>query len=535
MAKIVPVRPPLKGLNTLDPFVDFNSGYARELTNYAIYNGRLHQRPAVRTTGDPTLSIGIIHWFDGSKAIDYVTGNIYDTITGATAAGIGGACHNHAYTIKHASIELLFGCREPRSPSNPAFTAWTFTTLGLTATAIEGGCSHKGRLYVHDGSTIEYSDIAQITGAIPAGNTRDYTDLLSGQEILRCFSVTVQPGNQTENVFVIFGKSGRVLVFQGDYPKATNWYLIGKFDMPKSPNCVSFVEIDGDIWVSTIKYAYWLRDLFEGGAQTAYQNSPSLPVETLWQALQWDDSAAAALPEASHSFYLGRVEDTEMDAIVCQCSEKNGTASQLGSIADYNNEAAQLVYFRKYNAWALWLGTPFFTPVRETSAGVYSAVDYTNLIKYLSMEYLQDFDQDGSNTYVEYDIETSWKTPYIEPFGGRVQKLVGVRPYYKNTLNGNLALVEAIFDYSDLNSPWGFATQSTVTEIPAGVSVDGSLDREANDWDTYNGYIPIGGEGGTLSLRFTQKPKTGTSDDAQMHDMLAANAYVEDGGEMVGG
>ncbi len=525
--KIVPLPIPIAGLNTITPFSPIAQGYARELTNYVNVDGRYRQRPACRTELYKSAVNEWFYWLDYSSSNWYGIdndGDIYDLTAGTTAANIGGTPQARATVVKHASLELIFGLRQPRLSVYP-FTAWTFTTLGIVATAIKCGCSHKGRLYVTDGSTIEYSAIGQITGAIPGGNTFSISDVMQGETVIRMFSLTIQTGNSTETAIVMMGNQGRVLIYSGDYPGSTTWLLLGNYKMPRPASNVAFVEIDGDVFVATDRYAYWLRDLLQGNAQTAYSNSPSKLIENLWSNQYWVSTPSDV--QIAHCFYIDKIGGVVFDVIVCQCFSLDLVDTQ-----SYTNESIYLVYHRKYKSWAVWFMSPFFHPVVQKPVtgfddpGFY-AQDYRNEIKSLVPTYAVDKSTVFSQ---EPDIECTWKTPFVSPYDGKNQKVDGVRPFYNNNNSGYFHKAQAIFDFSDANAPYCFATQEAVTEIPAGkASGFSSLGLPDNTYDNYTGFINIGGIGGGVSFQFTQKREDGSSEQ-QVQGISAATAYITDGG-----
>ena len=523
--KIIPIPIPILGLNTVNPFVSFDSGYAREFTNQMLLNGRVYSRATCRTQlYNPSLTSNGVHWFDVVNADingDAILpdGKIRRISDGSGATTIGGSPSYNATQVKHVSLNLVFGCREPRLARSP-FTTWTFTTLGITATVINCGCSHRGRLYVTDGSTIEWSNVEQITGTM-AGTT-SLSAFLDGQSIIRMFSVTINPSLTTENVLVLFGDGGRVLVYQGENPGASNWQLIGKFDMPKPISNVSFVEISGDIFVAGRTFAYWFRDLFNGGAQTAYDNSPTRPIENLWNTATWKSSVSDQ--EVSHSFYMASI-----DAIITMSSEQSiGSLYAYTDIADYQNEGVYYVYFRKYNAWGIWFAPPFFTPVQDDGVGGFWGTSYASEIRtFGGPAFMRD-----SFLGVDIDVETSWKTPYLSLPGGNGLKVNGVRLFFENTISGYFHKVRAIFDNSDYNSvPFGWYTQSTVAQYNPGNYGEASNDSGAHTYNQYNPFLGVGGSGGAVSLQFTMKPKSGSL-YSQRQSIYAANLILEDAGEM---
>jgi hypothetical protein len=525
---IVPIPLPLRGLTTVYPDVPLDSGYARELTNVLLRDGRVKLRPSCRNFYSTTTNRGHLKWFSiGSSASNSYgiinDGTIYRLSGDQTPGSIGGIVHDLATSSKHVSIELVFGLREPRLADYP-FTAWNFTTIGIAATEITTGCSHKGRLFVTDGSGIEYSELGAVAG--PMFGTLPISANMAGQEVVRMFSATVQQGLGSDNVLAVFGNGGRVLIYSGEYPDHPNWQLVGKFDMEAPNGRASFVQVDEDVMVGTGRYCYWLRDLFAHGPAFAHDNRPSAPIENLWQRLIWyQPSFDPDLPEQSHAFYI-----KEIDAIAFQCSEANiADRYSLALIGSYFNEGAYLVYFREYKAWALWLMTPLFQPTRLVGQAVVGT-DYHSTTKYMSTSFITDRRSIVEPTTVP--IEATWKTPYLRRVDGQYTSVKGVRPQFLNTSSGYLHRVRAILDYSDYNAPWGFSTQSMVSQIAPGSASTGNADQPANQWGHYRPLISLGGSGGGVSFEFNLK-KRDDSAGTESIELYGATAYIEGGGTSI--
>jgi hypothetical protein len=539
MGRINQLEIPLGGLNTVNPFVPLESGFARELTNYGIINGRLQKRP-------PSLSryedanFNQMVWYDifWDRVITN-TGTIR-TLSGASTGGsIGGTpVYGLAHVVKHVSLTLLIGVREPRDAVGLTFTAWTFTTIGITASAITSACSHKGRLYVCDGSVIEYSNVGQITGAMY--DSFDVSEFMDGQTVSRIFTCTIGSGNtNADNVFVIFGDAGKVLVYQGDYPASSTWNLIGNYDMPALASVQAFVEIDGDIFVATKKYAYWFRELFIGGTQTAYENSPTRPIENLWASCLWQYSATNNTVLNSHIFYY-----EPYDAIICQCSSSSLVKTGTAQIADYETDAVYFVYHKKYRAWALWLMAPLYSPIVGQSS--YSTRDQTYIYGQGLTDQIRSIGTASFPRQVNYDtitlspdvkvkIETSWKTPYFANPKGLLQKITGLRPFFSDTVEGFFDKIRIIFDYSDQNTLYGFYSQSNapIVRVPSNYA-DAQILVPTVESDQYSPYVSISGIGGQGSVQFTQGgDSTATSNDINTQEIYGAAVYVEDGGVMI--
>lgn len=557
MGRAVPIPMPLKGLNTLMPDLPIEAGYARELTNYSIINGRLRMRPAVR--GYATIDLGTLTWLPIWYSIGSSKPNSYwifddgkvvrmsDATVMTTLSTTGISTSKRPTRVKHISLDFVIGVGAPRLVDYP-FTSWTFTTSAVTDTDITSACSHKGRLYVCNGTVIEYSNVGQITGAMY--DSFDVSEFMQGQTVSRMFSFSSGTGNISQNVFVIFGDGGKVLVYAGDYPASSTWNLVGDYDMSAPLNAVSFAEVDGDIWISCSEYAYELSALIQSGVSQAVNNSPTKAIENLWQAQPIQGATTQPKPE---TVYIPK-----LDAILCNFGYFNPSL-QMGQ---YNNylipftylgAPGALVYFRQYQAWALWLNYRCDSPMRYVAVNDtyylygtrYENDDVQELTRYdLTTNYANDQKLAAypSTTTTDYPICTSWKTPYLNAFNGRVQKVTGVRPFFQSTENGYIFKIRSIFDYSDYTMPYGFYSQPGAEPavsyvypdlvVTPGNYSDVSVDVPTQASDNYAPFVGLTGQGGGVSLQISQQLKD-ESADAQTNEIYSATLYVEDGGDMI--
>lgn len=544
---------PLSGLNTVNPYTDYDSGFARELTNYVILDGRLQVRPPVQSFAFNFSVVGAgvntIRWFDPStvtadsilsdgSVINYTTNTIIGGAGPGTVSFIVAQPHELKFSGTGTTLDLVIGMGRAAISRQPLTKASPFTPSGPEPSATMGipavAASHKGRIYYARGTRIEYGNIGQTSGPIPAANFVDIEQFLNGDSISRIFSVSLSPGAApSQNLFVVFGSDTKVLVFEGDNPSSATWNLIADFLMPKPIGRAAYLEIDGDIFVATTRYAYWFRDLFVGGAQSAYSNSPSVPVENLWQAFTWISSGR----ESGHVWY-----NSSLDAIVCQCADKQ----ILSQIFDYGNQAACLVYFRKYKAWALWGTTPFFHPIIANGSNLYGVGQNAALYQMIASmnEYRFDnfdFIDSGMPFFGSVRIESSWKTPYAFLDKGIGLSLKSARAWVEVLEFDSRASIEkcrAIFDYSDLNAPLGFYTQSNApAQINPGRFTETAVTVQRVDSSQYNPVLQLGGDGGGVSMQISmgfpagELPDPGYS-DGYKYSIYALSALVQPGSEI---
>ena len=520
--RAVPLLVGRNGMNTVDPFVSIDSGFMREATNFIYVDGKYKQRPAFRIDAQHA-NITSARWHDGTYAImgngqvrDYATGALSSTIT---------ANHTIPSMFTHANQDILCGFGVPRLANSP-FTAWTKTTTTITAANIECGMSHRRRAFVSDDYVLEWyaQDIQLVAGASASAGTDTLIGLLqAGESILRMFSMTVQPGNETSNVAVFIGSLGTVLIYDGDYPGATNWQLLGKYLMPKPASRVSMVEVDGDILVFASRYCYWIADLLQGGVAAAYGNRPSAPIDNLYQSFFTGVSALESIYQPATAWYFGTLESGSnifiYDAIICS------TDMHYNNFGSYGAEKAYLVYKRNPAGWYLWYAPVYTNPVRSGKA-----LGYASELMYFSPTNQTDVTNLGNDTF---EIESVAKWPYVGLAEPRARRVTGAKVFGRNEDRNYVERVRAHFDFGDFVNPFGLTNQSTG-------SMNEPLEQRYSDCPQYDELglddhlyvspmLGIAGEGTTVSLEVKLKKATDGS-DFSTQDLFAATLFLSEGG-----
>jgi len=547
--RAIPIPVPLRGLNTVEPDLPIDAMYARELTNFIIVNGRLRQRPSMGSYKTPAGKTNYTHrpvWWQGNSLIlRNSSGEIYNYSTDTITGNVGGSTANirYAHVVKHSSLELLMGVREPRVNTAPAFTAWTFTTIGITASDIVTATSHKGRLYVAAGTVIEYSNVAAITGTMAGSfNVAEFTN---NEPIERLFTFNTQPNQSSdENVFVII-TANNILVYAGDFPASQTWNLLVKFPLGTIRELVA--EIDGDVFIANENVAFYLSQLLQEGISSINSNPLNAAIKNLWETQLW-----RFIPnsdgEGSHVWW-----HKDLDLILCTCS-----ASSLDPYFNQFNLQVTFVFHRKYRAWSLWNGQPFYWPIIEENS------NYTGRQSTLSLMVLKkdDFDITFGIQREPQKIECSWKTPFLNPFRGQLQQLSGARIRYRykrvlRTTGGDfpkttsiIDKLRSIFDYSDyllecsfrgVVNVWPFYQQETSSQpiINPENYAELSISVPANTSGNYNIFTGLNGIGEGAGLNVIQKndvddPSPSNTSYLETSttefEIYGATIYAKDGG-----
>jgi hypothetical protein len=544
--RAIPIPVPLRGLNTVEPDLPIDAMYARELTNFIIVNGRLRQRPSVRTLHTLGDNDEPCWWDNDYTILKNATGDIVRLSDNAVTGNVGG---NTTFVgapkvIKHSSLSLLIGVLQPRSPSGAAFTAWGFTTIGITASDIQAAVSHKGRLYVAAGTVIEYSNVAAVTGTMAGSfNVAEFTN---NEPIEYLYSFNTQTGQANdENIFIIITLN-RILIYAGDFPASQTWNLIASFAIGSTKNLIK--EIEGDLYIATPSLFFQLSTLLQQGISSIISEPLNKPIKNVWSEQTWN--WPVAVPETSHVWH-----HAGLNIIVCSCFQ-----TTLQPYFEYFNEQVSFVYHRQYGGWTIWAGSPFFSPVINLG-GVYTAANYRKLIGQLATDDF-DFALTGG-----VKIEMSWKTPFINPFRGQLQQVLGVRPrwrYKRSVVTTNpdappatittdnttapIEVVRSVFDYTDyvvrsngspIRNVWPFYQQGTasVAVINPENYAELSISQPANISGNYAPFAGLNGIGEGAGLHIVKKNDVDDPNNANYRqtsttefEIYGATIYAKDGG-----
>lgn len=527
--RAIPLLVGRNGMNTIDPFLGIESGFMREATNFIYVDGKYKQRPAVRHSKHHA-NIVSARWHDGTYAI-LDSGEVRDYATGGLASTIS-AYNVLPTSFTHANQDIVCGFGVPRLADYP-FTAWTKTTTTITAANIECGMSHRQRAFVSDDYVFEWyaQDEQLVSGAAASAGVESLIGLFKkGETILRMFSMTVQPGNNTTNAAIFFGDKGSVLIYDGDYPGASNWQIVGKYVMPKPKARTSFCEIDGDIMVFTDRYAYWVSDLLAGGVTGAYENRPSRPIDNLYNAFMRDYSGIGVDTDyrPPHAFYLdqaGPADDRVVfyDAIVCT------TDRHYYDFWDYDAYPAALVYKRNPAGWYIWAMPYFGHPYRN---GLAMNGHSSELVEFSPL-YQQD-QSDWTSTTI--DIESVAKWPYIGLTEPRARKVTGARVFGRNEDRAQVHRVRAHFDFADITLPLGLTYQSMVGDTPfIGTYVDApefnQLHSHSPTSEQYaSPMLGLAGEGSCVSMEVVLRRHETDGIYTSTQDLHAATLFLTEGG-----
>lgn len=271
------IPPPLKGLNLISGADQFERDEARQLDNYLIFDSGIRQAakatqvvqysattnvslgvPYVNATGTP---VSRLIYFNGTKAYRYAPEQTSVDITGAASIT------NDVFTSCIFNKHVLFfnGVDTPLTHDmGAASNVANFSATGPTVTTLIQATGFKHRLYIvqKNSTSFWYGAVGAYAGTFTEYDLGDVLDY-SGQ-LLCVFNWSFNQGLQNEELFCALTTVGELLVYSGDYPGASNWYLICRAKLPIPTGTQPFVKVSGDVWVVTNRGVIPLSSVIAG-------------------------------------------------------------------------------------------------------------------------------------------------------------------------------------------------------------------------------------------------------------------------------
>ncbi len=427
MADELFIPPPTRGMYSDNILVPPTEGFAQLLRNVSIGSGSIRFRPGTAHEGGVAspLTGHEVSWHGNSTWL-WTDGRFRDSVANTIYASA--LTSRPVYEGRFRDrIYLSFPGQATAAYTGSTWGAFPFTLATLSSSEIAGSVSYRGRAYFwgSDASAanaqfIEYGGLDSVSGNTTALAINRF---MRNQTILACKTFTVEQGLTTGEVFVVYGNQGLVLVFTGDDPGATNWFLAGVYQMSNPISKHGFVEVQGDIMVMSREYIYSMRALFSGGTQAAQENALTNPISLLYRgAIDTFLTDYETFPP--FAFYM-----PQENALVFSVGKASnimwvGDQAEWGDGWDYRQ--LQFVYYRQHKAWVVWDVPQLKWPVREDAFGqLYYYVN--NLQASFNYGGLQDI-QTGYDVVYRYDALETVDTALFDSFS------VGGQTNYRKSL-----------------------------------------------------------------------------------------------------
>lgn len=288
---------PIGGWNARDNVTSMDPMYAVAMENLFPEEGFIRRRSAWASFNSGSASSGnfnsLFELSRGSSTSTLIglttTGRMYAAITSgslpaATSTALGGA----EATAVNVNQRLVMAFDDNAT----AVQDWDATTLtatsltGPTSTAMTHVSLHKNRTYLVENNSLKfwYSATDAYAGAY---TSYDLQYIAKRGGFLLCTStMTMDGGDGVDDYFVALTSQGQAAVYRGSNPgDATNWSLVGIYDIPKPIGRRCTVKFGGDLLIITETGIVSMLGLFAEGGRFRGQADFSSIVGPAWREL----------------------------------------------------------------------------------------------------------------------------------------------------------------------------------------------------------------------------------------------------------
>lgn len=232
------ISPPTGGLNLISDPNNFEPNEARILDNYFIYDWGIRERgPFTAVTfADSGRVFNMFSFCSISKRGTFVsthTPNIYRyEASGTQTLMLAGSGFNEAFAQNRHLFFPLYGSTAC-ARYNLDTDTWANTSFTLPGGILfYGGCAFKNRAYFWTGltGTIYYGGVDAITGLCTAF---DFSPVFQRSTRVVCATAwSYNQGQTNDELFVVVGETGEILIYSGSYPADPNWQLVTRVEAP---------------------------------------------------------------------------------------------------------------------------------------------------------------------------------------------------------------------------------------------------------------------------------------------------------------
>ncbi len=255
---IVSIPAPVGGWNTRDSLDSMPPTDAVSLENFIPQPGKVTLRKGYAEHSDSSESTAVetlteFHAGSTQKLIGATGTKVFD-FTSASASSIGTGFTNARWQTANFNgyLHMVNGADAPQNYEGTTLAAAGWTGSGLTPSDLNGVNVYKSRLYFWDSDTQDfwYAPVNAITGTLtkfPLSRVGQF-----GGNLLMMVTVNVDAGDGVDDFAAFVMSSGEAIVYQGSDPgDATDWSLVGVYNIGQPVNIRSSVQVGGDVLITT--------------------------------------------------------------------------------------------------------------------------------------------------------------------------------------------------------------------------------------------------------------------------------------------
>lgn len=357
------IPPPVLGWNTKDPISQMNPLYSPGIENYFPGNGVVALRNGYTQHVKTNIANGYFHLDElvnnaGTHFLIAFTGgngDIYNVTSAGTGTQITGGFLTQSAENYTVNFRSKLYCKGYSSAANSDMLACDGTAATRPAFTGPGGddkdlwrlTTYKGRLYaltISDAS-MWYGAFEATTGAMSQYDFQSLLVLGGKPWYIGSFSMT--GGDITQEYFCMISEQGEVLLFQGDSPDDTTWYLTSHFFIPAPVGRKSFFKWGSDILIVTYEGLVSLRE---------YIGTPAGEDYTFLSdniASEFKSAVAASVAYSASNFIQGIVYPKGQYLLVNFPLEVASNAGAVQFVMNTQTRAWTKFSGQAANAWSL--------------------------------------------------------------------------------------------------------------------------------------------------------------------------------------
>lgn len=159
-------------------------------------------------------------------------------------SGVGGGVYPSGKIITFGSFDDVYYHKEGTGTLGRYNGSATSDPFGSVITS--NIFSYKGRIYTFDQSlNLRYAGREALSGSLTAFNTR-FIFTGKGKGLI-AGAASFKVGEYLDELIYLVTSSGEMLIYTGDYPEATNWTIVGRYQIGEPLSASSFAEVQGDV------------------------------------------------------------------------------------------------------------------------------------------------------------------------------------------------------------------------------------------------------------------------------------------------
>jgi hypothetical protein len=317
------------------------------------------------------------------KAIQLSTESITDIIVG-TRYGLWSEAGGSVYSDGTNTKQWQFCTFNKRAFAagftnlSPAITrSWDGTTLTSTpytgAGSVSYFCPHRNRMYMlgTDSGTVNlfYGGVNAVSGTVTLFDTNSM--LRKAGYLVGIGSLSRETGAGDKSQLALFSSTGEILIYDGDYPGATDWVLVRRLNIPPpitdNRSFDGLCQVSDDLWVLTVAGVFSLQALLSGSRDSIAVKA------TQWMIDNWDLATYGSNDFPNYSMcYYGRKNSVIINMVTNNTG--NHTYDQIvvnlgtGSVYRWSDIPVQWFFDCGYtlkgvgrrnnnNIYTMWTGT----------------------------------------------------------------------------------------------------------------------------------------------------------------------------------